>query len=125
MAAVFLVLAPVVALERGGAISRCFKLFHGDLGASLARTATIFGIVIGGSIVAGMIGLVGTLSAPVETASSGTIITWSLVEAAVSVVIGGALRILTDPLTVGAYADMRARVEPFSSAILAHEAGVR
>lgn len=124
-AAVFFVLAPVVAVERGNAIGRCFKLFHGDLGAALARIATIFGITIGVSVVAGVIGAVGGFVAPPATASTGALIATAAITAAVGAVIGGALRILTDPLTVAAYADMRARVEPLSSAMLAQELGIR
>jgi hypothetical protein len=124
-AAVFLVLAPVVAIERGNAISRCFKLFHGDVGASLARIATLLGITVGVSIVAGIIGFIGGAAAPPATASTGALIASAAVTAAFGAVIGGALRILTDPLTVAAYADMRARVEPLSSAMLAQELAIR
>lgn len=123
--AVFLVLAPVVAVERGNAISRCFKLFHGDLGSSLARIATIFGITVGVSIAAGVIGAIVGLAVPPATASTGALVAAAAITAAFGVLIGGALRILTDPLTVAAYADMRARVEPLSSAMLVHELGIR
>ncbi|BCB80836.1 hypothetical protein Pflav_072460 [Phytohabitans flavus] len=123
--AVTLVLAPVVALERGNAIGRCFKLFHGNFGASLARTATILGIVLGAGLVGGSIGAIASLAAPAETASTGALIAAAAVSSAVGVVISGGLRIFLDPLTVAAYADMRARVEPLSTAVLAHEAGIR
>jgi hypothetical protein len=125
LAAVLLVLTPVVALERGNAIGRCFKLFHGDFGASMARTATIFGIVVGVSLVAGVIGVIASLVAPPETASTGALIASAAVSSAFSVVIGGAMRILVDPLTVAAYADMRARVEPLSTATLVQELAIR
>jgi hypothetical protein len=124
-AAVLLVLSPVVALERGNAIGRCFKLFHGDFGASLARAATIIGIVFGVSLVGGVIGVIATLAAPPSTASTGALIAAAAVSSGVSVVIGGAVRLLADPLTVAAYADMRARIEPLSTAVLAHEIGIR
>lgn len=122
--AVFLVLSPVVAVERGNAIKRCFKLFHGDLGSSVARVATIFGITIAASFVGGAIGAIAGLAAPPATASTGALVTVSLIVAAVGVVVGGALRLFTDPLTVAAYADMRARVEPLTSAQIAHELGI-
>jgi hypothetical protein len=124
-AAVLLVLAPVVALERGNAIGRCFKLFHGDFGASVARTATIFGIVVGVSLMGGVVGVIAGLAAPPETASTGALIASAAVSSAFAVAIGGVLRILIDPLTVAAYADMRARVEPLSTATLVQELGIR
>jgi hypothetical protein len=124
-AAVLLVLAPVVALERGNAIGRCFKLFHGDFGASLARTATIFGIVVGASVVGGIVGAIASVAAPPETASTGALIAAAAVSSAFGVVVGGAVRVLVDPLTVAAYADMRARIEPLSSAVLVQEVGLR
>ncbi|GAA4439981.1 hypothetical protein [Phytohabitans houttuyneae] len=124
-AAVLLVLSPVIALERGNGIGRCFKLFHGDFGASLARTATILGIVFGAALAGGAIGLIASLAAPPATASTGAIIAAAAVSSGVSVVLSGAIRLLTDPLTVTAYADMRARIEPLSTAVLAHEAGIR
>jgi hypothetical protein len=123
--AVFLVLAPVVAVERGNPISRCFKLFHGDLGSSLARIATIFGITVGASFVGGVVGAIAGLAAPPATASTAALVVAAAVAAAFATLIGGALRLFIDPLTVAAYADMRARVEPLSSAMLAHELGVR
>jgi hypothetical protein len=123
--AVFTVLAPIVALERTGPISRCFKLFHGDLGASVARVATIAGLGIGAAVVAGVVDVIGGLVASPESASAPAFVISALVTSAIAVAIAGAVRILTDPLTVAAYADMRARVEPLNSAILAHEAAVR
>jgi len=123
--AVLLVLAPVVALERGNAIGRCFKLFHGDLGASVARTATILGMVVGVSVVGGIITGIASLAAPPETASTGAFVASAAVSSGFGVVIGGALRILIDPLTVAAYADMRARIEPLSTGMLVQELGIR
>lgn len=124
-AAVFLVLPAVVAVERGNAISRCFKLFHGNLGSSLARVATIFGLTIGAGIVASIVGGIAGLAAPPATASSTAIIAVAAVTAAVGAVISGAVRLFLDPLTVAAYADMRARIEPLSTPMLAHELGIR
>ncbi|BCB86200.1 hypothetical protein Psuf_035130 [Phytohabitans suffuscus] len=123
--AVLVVLAPVVALERRNAIGRCFKLFHGDFGASLARVATILGILIAASVIGGGVGVAATLAAPPQTASTGALIAAAAVSSGFAAVIGGAVRLLTDPLTVAAYADMRARVEPLSTAVLAREAGIR
>ena len=58
LSAVFMLLPAVVTFERGGsAISRCFKLFHQDLGASISRIATIAGIGIGIGVVAYIINM--------------------------------------------------------------------
>jgi hypothetical protein len=119
--AVFTILAPVVALERGGVISRCFRLFHGDLGASLGRVATIAGIGFGGILLAAITGAIGGAITDPTTATTPALVISELASSAVGVAIAGVLRILTDPLTVAAYADMRARVEPLSSAVLAQE----
>jgi hypothetical protein len=119
--AVFVVLAPVVAVERGGAIGRCFKLFHGNLGASVARVATIAGIGIGGSLLTAVTAAMGDAITNPESATTPALVITELVGSAVAVAVAGVLRILTDPLTVTAYADMRARIEPLSSTVLAQE----
>ena len=46
VAAATAVLAAVVTFGRGGVIARCFRLFHGDLGSSVARIATMAAIAI-------------------------------------------------------------------------------
>jgi hypothetical protein len=118
-AAVFTIIAPVVAVERGGIISRCFKLFNRDLGASLARVATIGGIALGGGLLAAVPGAIGGAITDPASATTPALVVSELIGVAVSVAISGVLRVLTDPLTVAAYADMRARVEPLSSAVIA------
>lgn len=119
--AVFVVLAPVVALERDNAISRCFKLFHGDLGASLARVATVAGIRAGGLLLGVLPAAIAGVAIDPATATTPALVASELIGSAVTVGITAVLRVLTDPLTVAAYADMRARVEPLSSAVLAQE----
>jgi hypothetical protein len=119
--AVFTVLAPVVAVERGGAVSRCFRLFHGDLGASVARVATILGIWLGGLALTMVTATIGGAITDAASASTPALVISGLVDSAVAVAIFGVLGVLTGPLIVAAYADMRARVEPLSSAVLAHE----
>jgi hypothetical protein len=122
LAAVFMVLPVVVAFERANAIGRCFTLFHGNLGASLARIATIVAISIGGAIVAGVFGAVVTaVLAPPTTVDTGALIAGNLVNAVVSSVFAAAIGVLTTPMVVTAYADMRARIEPLSTSILVQE----
>ena len=112
VAAVFTVLPAVVAAERTNAISRCFSLFHRDLGTAVARTATILGISIGVAVVGGLIGAV--FDSAVSSATPGTngIIGGAIVSTAVGAVLAGAAAILLAPLTLTAYADMRSRAEP-------------
>jgi hypothetical protein len=119
--AVFTILAPVVAVERGGAIGRCFKLFNRDVGASLARVATIGAIWVGGGLLAAVPAALGGAITDPASATTPALVISELVGTAVTVAISGVLRVLIDPLTVAAYADMRARVEPLSSSVIAQE----
>jgi hypothetical protein len=109
------ILPAVVLLERGQGIGRAFKLFHADFGASIARVATIGGL--------------GLAFAMVENAFTSLIgggfvtdepLTVPLAVAAgiVSVAIWVASAIVLAPMLLTAYADMRARREPFSTAYL-------
>jgi len=124
VAAVFTVLPVVVALERTNAIGRCFKLFHGNLGVSVGRIATIIGLTFGVGLVGNLFGSV--ISAAVEAGSTGTtgLVIGTVAATGIEAVLGGALAILLAPLTLTAYADMRSRLEPVSSATIAHELGI-
>jgi hypothetical protein len=119
--AVFAVLAPVVAFERTNAISRCFRLFHGNLGTAVSRVATIIGIYIGLLIVGGIIGAIFTVAMHPTTAPTGTLVVATLVTTAVAAIVGAAGGVLTGPLTVTAYADMRSKLEPVSTPVLVQE----
>jgi hypothetical protein len=119
--AVFTVLAPVVLIERGAAVNRCFRLFHGNLGASVARVAMIFVLNIGASVVGsavstgisrGIDGVTGRMSLQVVAL---------LVATFFQTVIGAGAGVLVGPLTVLTYADERARIEPVRSADLINE----
>ena len=121
VAAALTILPAVVLFERGGAIPRCFRLFHADFGASVSRIATIFGLAIAMSVVVGMVTFLVTLavqgSAAIDTTAD--VSTAGLtVTTAVSAVLNGLTYLLAGvvgtPLIVTAYADMRARHEPFS-----------
>ncbi|WP_238015945.1 hypothetical protein KZZ52_08565 [Dactylosporangium sp. AC04546] len=131
--AVFLVLPVIVTFERTNVISRCFQLFHGDLGSSIARVATVWGISIGVAVIAGIIGQViqvafsGTESLTGNFETTGPVLTAALtigiiVSSVFSAILTAAGSVLTAPLTLTAYADMRSRVEPgLSTARLASE----
>jgi hypothetical protein len=108
--AALMVLPVVVTLERGAGIGRAFSLFHADLGTSISRTATMFGLSIAGLI---MFAVIGAIGAAVIGGAAGPV-----VSQLVSSVGGLAIGILITPLVVTTYADMRARREPFSTAYL-------
>ena len=130
--AVFIILPAVVTFERGTAISRCFALFHRDLGASVSRIATILGLVVGVGVLAAIIAQIVQLAiggAGPDLSSDGPLFSTSMVVGLVaSTVVAGLLNaggaVVTASLTLTAYADMRARVEPLSTAMLAGELGL-
>ncbi|GIE81384.1 hypothetical protein Aph02nite_73340 [Actinoplanes philippinensis] len=108
--AALMVLPVVVTLEPGAGIGRTFTLFHADLGTSISRVATMAGLGLAGIIAFAIAG--GILEAVIG-GSAG-----ALVSALSSGVAGAAVGIVTPSLLVTAYADMRARREPFSTAYL-------
>ncbi len=121
--AVLLVMPAVVAFERGangGAIDRSFRLFHGDLGTSAARVATMLGLYVVVALV------VGVLAAVVELGTGtadqvGVVVAGAAVSSLLQVALQAAVTVCGVPLLVTTYADMRARVEPFSTAVMAEE----
>ncbi|MET8148211.1 hypothetical protein ACIBSW_31230 [Actinoplanes sp. NPDC049668] len=121
IAAVVSILTAVVMVERGVGIGRCFQLFHADLGTSVSRIATIaglgFGVNVASSIVsaifAAIFGGAGGFAAQGQM-TVASIIAEAVVTSLFSVVAGT----LFPPLLLTAYADMRARTEPFSTAFL-------
>jgi hypothetical protein len=116
VAFVMITLPAIVLLERGKGIGRAFELFHAKFGASLARVATIVGIYLVASVVesafSGLVSDGGFDPYAAPTVSSALI--GSILSVAFSVV----LSIVLAPLTLTAYADMRARREPFSTSYL-------
>jgi len=114
--AVLLVLPVVVLIERGNAISRCFRLFHADLGAAVSRVATIAGLTVAGVVVVNLITTV------ILVASGGSLEDRPAPATVAEVVLQGvcavAIGLVTTPMLVTLYADMRARREPFTSADL-------
>jgi len=119
-AAVLSVLPAVVVFERGVGIGRCFKLFHGQFGASLARIATILVMYPVVGLITSVIGNVVEAGLNATNADDPRLIIGSAVSTGISSIGFGALAIVTTPLLLTAYADMRARVEPFSTATLLH-----
>ncbi|MEV4345068.1 hypothetical protein AB0J83_11375 [Actinoplanes sp. NPDC049596] len=105
--AVMTILPVIVLVERGGVLKRAFALFHGDLGSSVARVATLAALqtVVG---VAANLGSILVFIDPTGV-SAGLL----------SVVFSIATGVLVTPFLLTTYADMRARVEPFSTADLA------
>jgi hypothetical protein len=108
---VFSVLSAVIMLERGNAISRVFALFHADFGASLAR------VVVAGAVSFGLNTVANIITSPIA-AAAGPSTTTSIVTQTISGVIALIGGTLTIAMLLTAYADMRARHEPFSTAYL-------
>ncbi|MET8153347.1 hypothetical protein ACIBSW_16480 [Actinoplanes sp. NPDC049668] len=118
VAAVFVVLPVVVLFEPGNPVTRCFSLFHNDLGAAVARIATIAGLGLAISLPL----IVGTAALSLTGVTAFTD-TSSIVLGSVTGTVLGELGplicgVVLIPLTVAAYADLRARREPFTTAWL-------
>jgi hypothetical protein len=115
--AVVAILPVVILLERGTGTGRCFQLFHADLGTSISRVATIAGLGIGLAIAewvfTSIFSAVGNPFAG-NGPSTPTVIISAVISALFSIVSG----VLFKPMFLTAYADMRARHEPFSTAYL-------
>jgi hypothetical protein len=124
IAAVFTVLPVVVAVERTNAIGRCFSLFHANFGPAAGRAFTIVGMSIGVNVVAAIFGSV--IDAVARNASDGTtgVVVGSIISSFLGAVIAGALAVLIAPLILTTYADIRARVEPLNSAMIAQQLGI-
>jgi hypothetical protein len=124
LACVFTVLPAVVAFERSNAIGRCFSLFHGSLGPAFGRVLTIIAV----SLVAGVAGA--AIGRGIESAfaaaldNNAGLIAGAVGSTLVSAVFTGAAAILSGPLTLTAYADLRSRIEPLNANVLAQEIGV-
>lgn len=124
VAAVFIVLPVVVAVERTNAISRCFTLFHRDFGSSVGRIATILGLTIGVAVVGAVLGGVVEAATSVPLTGDAGVVTGSVLSTFLTAVIAGAVAVLTAPLTLTAYADMRARTEPVNAMVIAQQLGI-
>jgi hypothetical protein len=117
VAVVFLILPVIVLLERGQGIGRAFRLVHADFGAAAARLAVIVGLHIAFVLAEGVFSAI--LAPSSAAAGPGLTVASSVFSVAFSVVTG----IVMSPLLLTAYADMRARHEPFSTAYLAPHPG--
>ena len=115
-ALVLMILPAIVLLERGVGIGRAFELFHADFGAAIARVATIVAVSVAAAIVdnAFVAALTGGSADP-STAGVGVLIP----VAVISTIISVASSVVAAPMLLTAYADMRSRREPFSTAYLA------
>jgi hypothetical protein len=115
VAMVFTILPAIVLLERGNAISRSFQLVHAQFGPAAGRILTIAAVALGFMLAENALssifdsGYFGSGSV-----STGAGITSAIISVAISVLSG----VVTAPLTLTAYADMRARHEPFATPYL-------
>ncbi|GAA2521944.1 hypothetical protein [Winogradskya humida] len=111
--AVLTVLPVVVLVERTNAIGRCFTLFHADFGVAISRVSTIGGLTVAGGLVTELLDLVAAAVFS-GTTSTGYAITAAVLQG----IFWFAAGIVLTPLLLTAYADMRARHEPFATATL-------
>jgi hypothetical protein len=116
------VLAAVVTFERDGIIGRCFRLFNADLGSSLARVLTIAAVWLVTSVVTGVPGLV---LQPSADTSTGLLVAMAIVAALIQVAAQVVIGVITAPMIVTTYADMRARIEHLTTPMLVNELAVR
>jgi hypothetical protein len=107
-------LLPVVAVERRVGIGRCFDIFRSDAWSALARTGTILGLTLA-------VAAIGDALTPTRAGDShgGLVAATSLSGSAIGSVVTIIVGLVTIPLTVTAYAALRARVEPLSTGHLA------
>jgi len=116
VSAALITLPVVVQLERGNGIGRCFQLFHAKLGVSVSRIATIIGLSMAAAL------LLGLLSTIVDVTVGGSFNTPNTTATVINTVLQGGYYFVSylvlAPLLVTAYADMRARYEPFTTANL-------
>jgi hypothetical protein len=121
LALVVLLLPPVVAFERRDPVARIFELFHTAVGAALSRTLTITGLWAGALVLAAVVPAV--LRPFVVPAGTGPDAVWTgtVLDLVTGVFVTVPAMLLTAPLAVLTYTDLRGRTEPVSSAGLASE----
>jgi archaellum biogenesis protein FlaJ (TadC family) len=119
--AVVSILTAVVVAERGVGVGRCFQLFNADFGSSVARIGTIAALGLGFGIVSSIVSAIAT-----AIVGGGGGLSAQSHESVLSIIVGAVVSGLFSivsatvfpPLLLTAYADMRARTEPFSTAYL-------
>lgn len=115
VALVFTILPAVVLLERGNAIGRCFRLVHAQFGPAFGRIATIAAVgLVFGLVENAITAVVGGGYFNAGDIGTGAGIASAIVTTVVSVLSG----VVSAPLVLAAYADMRARHEQFSTSYL-------
>ena len=116
-----LMLMPIVVLfEPGRGIGRCFALFNHDFAAAVARVATVAGLALGVTLGLALLGtVVSTLTGLTSLATNVTVLD-SIASSTMSGVASLVCGVVLTPLVVAAYADLRARHEPFTTAHLSN-----
>ncbi len=115
------VLSVVVLLERGNAIGRTFQLFHADFGSAIGRIATVIGIILAITVVDNIITT--SLLTAGDLGNDSVNVGFAILGAVISAVFTIVSTIVISPMLLTAYADMRARHEPFSTAYLVPNPG--
>jgi hypothetical protein len=110
------VLPVIILLERGNGIGRAFQLFHADFGSAIGRIATVIGIMLVVAVIDNVFSsaLITTGGLNSDDIGIGIAIVAAVITTAFSII----QTIVVSPMILTAYADMRARHEPFSTAYL-------
>jgi hypothetical protein len=115
------ILPVVVLLERGNAFNRCFHLFHGALGEAVGRTATIGALTLGLRVV--QVAVAAWLLPGTHLITDGPADPFAdVADDVLNAVVSAAGSVLFTPFVLTAYADLRARLEPFSTAAMTGDA---
>nr|WP_296068741.1 hypothetical protein [uncultured Actinoplanes sp.] len=115
VALVFTILPAIVLLERGNPIARSFQLVHAQFGPAAGRILTIAVVGLGFMLAENALtSILGNGYLSTGSVSTGVGIITAIVSVVISVISG----VVTAPLTLTAYADMRARREPFATSYL-------
>jgi hypothetical protein len=110
----FLLIPAVVAFERVNAVDRCVRLSLRAFPAALARLVTVAALLAVSGIGAVLVVVLLNQTRPGSAAEPAG----AVLVLAVDAVLGGAVAVLANPLLLTAYADVRARAEPFTTAML-------
>jgi hypothetical protein len=120
LALLFILLAPVIAYERGNPFDRTFTLANSAFSGPLGVLATILGVYVGGFVVQLAIAQVMSLVMTAALGATGEYVNVVL-AAVVSCVIWAGVAVFAYPTQVTAYALLRARREALSTGQLAAE----
>lgn len=110
-----MLLPAVVAFDRRNAFTTCFKLFNDNFGPALGRTATIFAVTMVAGLIAACFGALTGLGSGLAAGTGAVSAGATIGSVVVGAILGGIAALITYPLTVATYGDLRGRSEPLST----------